>query len=190
MQTERPSALPSRSSQALWYDDEKNIMYAFGGDNPVAEQSPPRIFDNLQGFIPNDNGGGVWTEVLGVVGRNGSFHSNMHATSSGKFTSDDKNAYFLGGFISDRTSPSSLTPASEAFHNSGLLTLNFENITLRNSTSSGLAFEPGVLLNAPVYGSDGVLLSVGAGKKDQSVGFNNISIFDKKERKWVFQNGD
>lgn len=190
MQTERPSTLYSRSSQALWYDDEKNIIYAFGGDNPVAEQFPPPISDNLQGFIPDDNGGGVWTEVLGVVGRKGPFPSNMHATSAGKFTIDDKNAYLLGGFTSERTSPSSSTPVSEAFHNPGFLTFNFENTTLTNSSSSGLPFESGVLLNAPVYGSDGVLLYFDGGNKDLNLGFNNIGIFDKMERKWFFQTAD
>lgn len=188
VQTERPPALYARSNQALWYDEERNIIYAFGGDN-LEEQSPPPPSDSIRSFTPNGNGGGNWTEVLGVVGRK-PFPSNMHGTSSGMYTSDDKDAYYVGGFISERTSPTSSTPETEAYHNPGLLRLNFETITLTNSSDSGLAFDFGVLLNAPVYGSDGVLLSFGGGKKNAVVGFNNIHIFDKKERKWFSQIAD
>lgn len=188
VQTERPPGLYARSNQALWYDDERNIIYAFGGDN-LEEQSPPPPSDSIQGFTPDDNGGGHWTEVLGVVGRK-PFPSNMHGTSSGMYTSDDKDAYYVGGNISERTSPSVSTPATEAFHNSGLLRLNFETIALTNSSSSGLTSDSGVLLNVPVYGSDGVLLNFGGGKENAAVGFNNINIFDKKERKWFSQIAD
>lgn len=177
----------TRSTQALWYDDKQNIIYCFGGDNPIREQSPPPPTDSIQGFTPNDSGSGNWTEVLGVVSKK-PFPSNIHGTSSGMFTSDDKNAYYVGGFISDLTSPSDSTPGAEAFHNSGLLKLNFEDTTLTNSSSLGLAFDFGVLLNVPSYGSKGVLLAFGGTiNKKAAVGFNKIDIFDKKENKWFSQ---
>lgn len=177
----------------MWHDDGKNIIYCFGGDNPGHDQFAPAPTDSVQGFTPNDNDGdgGHWTEVLGFVGEK-PFPSNIHGTSSGMFTSDEKEAYYAGGFMSKDTSPSG--PA-EFQVNSGLLRLNFENITLTNSSSLGLSFFRGVFLNVPIYGSEGVLLAFG-GSEDRSdgvaVGLNVINVFDKKEQKWYqqFAEGD
>lgn len=177
----------------MWHDGGRNIVYSFGGDNPGSEpdQFAPAPTDSVQGFTPNDDGGGQWKEVLGFVGEK-PFPSNIHGTSSGMFTSDEKNAYYAGGFMSKNTSPSGPT---EFQLNSGLLRLDFETLTLTNSTSPALSFLNSVLLNVPVYGSEGVLVAFG-GSDDRSdgmaVGLNVINVFDKKEQKWYqqFAEGD
>lgn len=120
------------------------------------------------------------------------FPSNIHGTSSGMFTSDEKDAYYAGGFISERTSPSG--PAKSQI-NRGLLRLNFETITVTNSSSLGLPFFRGVFLNVPIYGSEGVLLALGGSDvrgDGVAVGLNVIDVFDKKEQKWYqqFAEGD
>ena len=172
----------ARSSQALWFDNKRNTIYCFGGDNPLDEQSAPPLTDSIQGFTLDGNGGGHWKEVLGLVGEK-PFPADIHGTSSGMYTSDDKNAYYTGGFISEKTSPS----ATQAYPNTGLLELNFENITLTNTTSLGLSFYRGAFLSVPVYGSQGVVLAFGGADEERAMGFNMIEIFDKKERKWYSQ---
>lgn len=187
----RPSTLYSRSSQALWYDAERNKIYAFGGDNPILQRSAPPLSDSIQGLTPDDNGGGQWKEILGVVGEK-PFPPNMHSTSSRMSTTDGKDAYYVGGVMSERTSPSVSAPEIAAIHNLGLVRFNFETTILTNSSSPALDFRFGALLNAPVYGSEDVLLFFGGGVKEAQVGFNIINIYDKKERKWYTQiaNGD
>ena len=108
------------------------------------------------------------------------------------FTNDDNNAYYLGGKISNKTSPT----VSVQYQNTGLLQLNFDTLTLTNSTdlglssSSGLSSQAGVLLNVPVYGVNGVLVNFGGGDVKQRVGFNIINVFDKKEQKWYSQTAE
>ena len=161
------------------------MIYCFGGDNPRQDRDAPAPSDSIQGFTPDGNGGGNWTEVLGLVGK--PFPSNIHGTSSGMFTSDDKDAYYTGGFISERTSPS--VPTGE-YANRDLLRLNFENITFTNSSSLALSFYRGVFLNVPVYGSRGVLLAFGGSGDNGPVGLNKIYVFDKKEQKWYNQTAE
>lgn len=173
----------ARSSQALWFDDERNVIYQFGGDNPLQNRFAPPPSDSIQGFTPDGVGGGHWTEIIGLVGEK-PFPSDIHGTSSGMFTSDDKDAYYAGGFISERTSPSVPNGNHQNF---GLLRLNFETITLTNSSSFGLSFFRGGFLNVPVYGSRGVLLAFGGSSDKGAVGFNIINVFDKKEHKWYPQ---
>lgn len=182
VRTKRPPSLHARSSQALWYDDERNIIYAFGGDNPSQEQAAPPPTDSIQGFTPDGNGGGSWKEILGFVGEK-PFPLNIHGTSSGMYTSDDKNAYYNGGFISSHTSPSVST---REYANLDLLRLNFETITLTSSSRLALPFYRGIFLNVPIYGSDGVLLAFG-GSGQGPMGLNVLNIFDKKEQKWYTQ---
>lgn len=176
----------SLSGQALWVDDEKNVMYCFGGDNPESEVNDPPPSDSIWGFTPNGNGGGQWTEILGLSSEQ-PFPSDIHGTSSGMFVSDDHTAYYLGGFISSRTSPSTSVSVSNQFNNTGLLTLDFETLTLKNSSELGRPWRGGALLNVPIYGSDGVLVAIGGGSLEKGAGFDNIYVFDKKEHRWHTQ---
>lgn len=169
----------ARNSQALWFDNEKNVIYRFGEDNPRTEDNPPPPSDSIWGFTPDGNGGGTWTEVLGLVGKK-PFPSDIHGTSSGMFVSDNNDAYYVGGFISDRTSPQ----ASDTFTNTGLLRLNFETLTLTNSSELGWSVKSGALLNVPAYE---ILVAIGGGSQELGVGFNSIKIFDKKQHKWYEQ---
>ena len=183
----------SRSSEALWYDDERNVIYCFDGDNPEVERFAPPPIDSIQGFTPDGNGSGSgqWVEVLGFVGKK-PFPSDIHGTSSGMFTSDEENAYYAGGFISIFTSPSNRSRSQQVNH--GLLRLNFETTTFTNSSSLALSFYRGVMLNVPVFGTKGVLVAFGGSddrSDDQSVelaaGFDVINIFDKEKQKWYRQ---
>ena len=111
------------------------------------------------------------------------FPPEIHAASSGMFTSDNNDAYYLGGFISYTTS----STASDEYRNTGLLQLDFETLTLTNSSELGFSSQGGALLNVPIYGANGVLIAFGGGDQDHGVGLNSIKVFDKKERKWYSQ---
>lgn len=168
-------------SQALWFDDGRNKIFRFGGDNNGIEYQV--LSDSIQGFAPDGKGSGEWTQVLGPGGIK-PFPSDIHSTSSGMFTSDDNSAYYVGGFISKTTSPR----ASNEFANSGLLELNFEQITLTNSSSIvGAQSYRGDLIDVPIYGSNGVLIAVGVGDLTGGNGFESVVVFDKKERRWFSQ---
>lgn len=140
------------------------------------------LTDSIQKFTLDNKGGGKWTEVLGFVGEK-PFPTEIDRTSSRMFTNDEKNAYSTGGFMADTTSPTRVGTQI----NSGLLILNFETVTLTNSSSLGLAFLGSVLLNVPIYGSQGVLLAFGGSNDDGAAGLNVINVFDKKEQKWYQQ---
>lgn len=152
----------------------------------MKEQFAPAPTDSVQRFTPDGNGGGDWAEVLGFVGQK-PFPSNIHGTSSGMFANDEKDAYYAGGFISQTTSPS---VSVGEYSNYGLLRLNFEAITLKNSSSLGLSFTRGAMLNIPIYGSQGVLLAFGGSDDGEIIGLNVINVFDKKEQKWYQQFAD
>jgi hypothetical protein len=61
--TERPPGLYGRTSQTLWSDEKRNV-YCFGGDNPKQDRDAPAPSDSIQGFTPDGNSGGNWTEIL------------------------------------------------------------------------------------------------------------------------------
>ena len=168
--------------EALWFDDERNVIYSFGGNNWNGTNY--RIpSDSIQGFTPNDKKGGEWREVLGPSSEK-PFPSNIHGVSSGVFVSDADDAYYLAGYVSSLTSP---TGPYQWYENTGLLKFDFKTLTMTNLTSAGLSIDFNVLLNIPIYGSDGVLLAFGGSQNKVPVGLNVINIFDKKTQIWYQQ---
>lgn len=165
------------------------MIYCFGGDDVEMDYKNPS--NSIQGFKPDGNGGGQWTEIFGVVGKK-PFPDYIQGVASGKFTGDTDEGFYLGGYMSNHTAP-----ISKSSFNDGLLTLNFENLTFTNSSNLDLpdslnhgAVDQGVLLNVPIYGSKGVLLDFGGGNDGFIKGFNSINIFDKAENKWHYQIAD
>ena len=190
--TERPSGLYSLNREALWFDHERNVIYSFGGDNRFGTAYRV-LFDSIQGFTPDGKGGGEWKQVLGPVSEK-PFPFDLHGTSGGRFANDVDDAYYLAGYISTSTSP---VAPDDWYDNVGLLKFNFKTLTMTNLTSAGLisaglTIKWGVLLDIPIYGSDGVLLAFGGSQNNISVGLNVINIFDKKMQKWYqqFAGGD
>lgn len=183
--TERPSELPSLGSGALWFDDKKNIIYSFGGDNLYMKYKD--VSDSIQGFTLDGRGGGEWTEVLGLVGKK-PFPSDILSPSQGLYTGDINDAYYLGGFISSLSTPRG---PDESYANTGLLRINFESLTITNSSGPDLSFNYGALVDVPIYGSNGVLLALGGGAGPENpTGLNSIRVFDKKEYKWYSQSAE
>lgn len=184
IQTERPSDSPALNSDALWYDNKHDTIYCFGGDRSFASSSlrslaPPP--DSIWGFRPNGEGGGTWNQVLGPVSK--PFPSGIHRLSSGASVSDGSSAYYLAGFGSGETSPD-LSQPRRRYH--GLLTFDFDTLTLTNSSDDG--FEYGkdkdyhqAMINIPIYGYNGVLVVLTLGS------FNNITLYDKKTKKRYHQ---
>ena len=142
------------------------------------------VIDSMRGFTPNGKGGGEWAEVLGPVGKK-PFPFDILSPTSGKYTGDIKNGYYLDGWISDSSSPNA---PHDWYYNTGLLKINFENLTITNSSRPDLFFNTGVLVDVPIYGPNGVLLALGGtNRQEQNIGLNSINVFDKKEDKWYSQ---
>lgn len=187
IQTERPSGSPALNSEALWYDNKHNIIYCFGGDTPLdtpalAQLGPPP--DSIWAFRPTGDGSGAWYQVLGPDST--PFPSDVHRISSGKSTSDSSSAYYLGGFGSETSSPS-LTQPHLASH--GLLIFDFDTLTMTNSSDDGyITFDdPSAMINIPTYGDNGVLVVLPSASESKNVGFDNITLYDKKNQKWYSQ---
>lgn len=181
--TERPPQISALNSAALWFDDERNNFYSFGG-------MPVRVTDYLQSldfpspsigkFTPNGQGGGVWNEAMGLVGS--PFPQGITAESNGATVSDGSTAYALGGWTRDVHLAKQWAP--------GLLSFDFANQIITNSSDGGYVQDfthPGTMINIPNYGSRGILMVLGGGNSDHVRGFNNITIYDKGKQKWYSQ---
>lgn len=186
IQTERPSDSPALNNEVLWYDNKQDTIYCFGGSRAFATSvlnslSPPP--DSIWGFRLNGEGSASWYQVLGPVSK--PFPSDIHRIASGKSASDGKSAYYLGGFGSWETS---LGLPGFRLASPGLLVFNFDTLTLTNSSDSGYnsSQSPGAIIDIPTYGENGVLLALPDGT-NQNIGFNNITLYDKKNQKWYSQ---
>lgn len=72
----------------------------------------------------------------------------------------------------------------------GLLSFDFADQTIPNSSDGGYVRDfthPGTMINIPNYGSRGILMFLGGGNSNHIRSFNNITIYDKGEKKWYSQ---
>lgn len=183
IRTERPPHISPLNSAALWFDYEREIIYRFGGI-PSHATEYLRSLDNpslsIDKFTPNDRGGGVWNEVIGLVGS--PFPQGITAQSNVATVSDGGTAYVLGGWTRDNHLAKQWAP--------GLLSFALADQKITNSSDGGYVQDfthPGTMINIPNYGSRGILMVLGGGNTDHIRGFNNITIYDKGEQKWYSQ---
>ena len=169
------------------------MIFCFGGDSPA--QTAPKItpLESVWSFTPDGKGSGNWKEAVGPVSQ--PFPQGIHRPSDGAFVTDGEIGYYLGGWMNFQTTRfyDGATPRP-AF---GLLTVNFTDLSITNTSNGDLPpiFKPtgggragqGRMVNIPKYGDSGILVHLGGGDKAHTQGFNNISIYDKTERKWYFQ---
>lgn len=179
IQTERPSDSPSLDDESLWYGSKDNTVYCFGGLRSFATPAlnsldPPP--DSIWGFKPNGDGSAAWYQVLGPIST--PFPSGIHRIASGVSAHDASKAYYLGGFGSWETS---LGLRQNRWSSPGLLIFDFDNLTLANSSDDYISSQsPGAMIDVPMYGDDGVLVILPNAIGGQNVGFNNITLYDKK----------
>ncbi|MCJ1349101.1 hypothetical protein MMC31_007337 [Peltigera leucophlebia] len=179
--TERPTKALALNTEALWFDEKQNSIYCFGGDMSFAySRHVTAPFESIWAFTPDGKGAGNWKEVLGPTGAK-PFPSEIIRQSSGPVASDESHGYYLGGWVSMATSPL----ATAVVLVSGLLTLNFTDLTITN-TSDGF-YEYGQMINVPYYGTRGVLILLTKGTWPYLLPFNNITIFDKTKKEWYSQ---
>ncbi|MCJ1346403.1 hypothetical protein MMC31_004619 [Peltigera leucophlebia] len=180
------------NSQALWLDNKKNSIYCFGGDSSRAKnygiEAP---LESIWSFFPDGKGAGSWKEVLGpTVGK--PFPPEILRRTSGAVSSDESHGYYLGGWANNYTSRSLTT---EMFRPTlGLLTLNFSDLTLKTTSDGGdgsglmanRRHTSGQMVNLPDYGPGGVLILLGGGMSSNLLAFNNITIYDKAQQKFMY----
>lgn len=188
----RPPTSLALNWQRLWWNKRENIVYCYGGelswanDAAKAVELPPA---SIWGFTPDGQGRGEWAEVIGPTSEK-PFPSSIIMTAAGVSAYDDSNGYYIGGFVDKRTSLQVLVDAGPTTV-PGLLTYSFDSSTITNTSDGhyqGIWYPnkywmgPAVMLNVPVYGSDGILVLMG-GNED----FHNITIFDKHAHSWLSQ---
>lgn len=178
------------------------MIYCFGGEKAL-EVPPDAPRESIWGFTPDGNGSGSWSEVLGPTGMK-PFPPNIIRTAAGASATDNKQAYYLGGFASFGTSPEVDTPYGVARSIPGLLTFAFEALDLRNSSDGGYYasqyrwwtqnFLPGSMEDVPLFNTDGFLVIFGGGPTRRNAselssasGFDNITIYDKRGHDWLHQ---
>lgn len=181
IQTERSSGSRALNGEVLWYDNIKNTIYCFGGDGSMVTpylQSLETLPDSLWGFRPNGEGSGAWYEVLGPV--SSPFPSDIHRMSSGMSASDGNRAYYLRGYGLSETS---LSLPDNRMPYPGLLIFDFHSLTMTNTSDDGYTLSPeslGHMINVPTYGDNGILIILPDERGNPGVGFNNITLYDKK----------
>lgn len=189
IETERPSDARALNLESLWYDNNNDTIYCFGGATSFATSTlqslgPPP--DSIWGFRPNGEGSGAWYQVLGPVTT--PFPAQIHRIEGGATASDGRSAYYLGGWGSRNISPA-LLPQSR-WLSPGLVIFDFDTHTITNSTDDGhyiTSQTPGAMVHISIYGDDGILVILPDGIESQNVGFNNITFYDKKNKTWYSQ---
>lgn len=198
VQTMRPPDAIPLLGASLWFDDKNNSIYCFGGLRSYATKRlalliPP--IESIWGFKLNDQGKAVWEQVIGPVTAI-PFPDTIHRVARGMAATDGNRAYYLGGFYSGETSPSSDTNADHRFPAPGLLKFDFNTLTLTNSSDGGYkaprvpgrSDQPGgAMIHMPMYGDDGILGILPSGSNRENFAFNNITLYDTKNQKWYSQ---
>ncbi|MCJ1467511.1 hypothetical protein MMC07_006136 [Pseudocyphellaria aurata] len=193
VQSPRPADAVALASSALWFDQERNSIYCFGGGKSFATHALSILqapLDSIWGFKLNDEGTAAWYQVMGPVSTT-PFPTGMHRIASGASTSDSNRAYYLGGFYSDMTSPSTSSNQTPA---SGLLTFDFDTLNFTNSSDGGYLaphfgdrWPTGRMFSISRYGDDGILVVIPSGRDSLDYAFNNITVYDKKNQAWYSQ---
>lgn len=183
--TERPAKALALNTEALWFDDKRNSIYCFGGDMSFAYDYPVKTpFESIWAFTPDGKGAGSWKEVLGPTGAK-PFPSKILRRSSGAVASNESHGYYLGGWVNMATSPLSSTNRNKLELVPGLLTLNFTDLAITNTSDD--VHEYGRMIDVPSYGTSGVLILLSKGTWPDLLPFNNVSIYDKTKQIWYSQ---
>lgn len=197
--TTRPSDAVALLSESLWFDEKQNSIYCFGGFKSHATAAfksltPP--VESIWGFKQNDEGSAAWYEVVGPVSTI-PFPSKVHRMARGLSASDGNRAYYLGGFFNGETSPSSSDmDFNGRIPSPGLLMFDFDTLTITNSSDGGFltpeipgsgVWPGGAMINIPTYGDDGILVILPSGRDRHDFAFNNITLYDKRNKKWLSQ---
>lgn len=194
VQTTRPTEAPALLGESLWFDDKRDSIYCYGGQRsygtPALESLKPPV-ESIWGFEQN-NGSAAWFEVLGPVSTS-PWPPNIQRLTYGTSVGDGDRAYYLGGFYSRETSPSS-TLGPHRVAPPGLLVFDLDALTITNSSDGGHVapyvdgdWPPGTMINIPTYGDDGILTVLPGGSASNDFAFNNITLYDKKNQKWYSQ---
>lgn len=180
------------SGQALWFDEKRNLIYCFGGFRTLSHDSyDPTPFESIWAFSPDGKGTGSWKEVLGPSA--GIFPPGIMRPFNGGFCSDDSYGYYVGGYVSSRSTPSLDSDTNVMSH--GLLKFDFGDLKITN-TSDGdygrsqliqILGGTGKVVNVPIYGAGGIVILLGEGDPKHVISFNNITIYDKTEQNWYSQ---
>lgn len=194
--TNRPSSSRLLSSQSLWFDGG-NTIYCFGGDiyngridNIFRDASPPPP-ESIWGFMLDGKGRGNWSESLGPTGPK-PFPLDLYRPSGGASAADNTTGYYIAGSLSKFTSRSG---SDKWVHTPGLLKFRFDGLELTNTSDGGFPLShvtndnagSGAMISIPDYGISGILALLGGGEYKQPMAFNNITLYDKWNRKWYYQ---
>ena len=170
--TERSARPLAIKSEALWFNKKQNSIYCFGGSASFPNTpyvGPTKTpFQSIWAFTPDGNGTGNWREVLGPTGPK-PFPPEILPGSGADITSDESHGYYF------------------VYPQDGFSTVNFTDFTITNTTDAH--YDEGPMVDVPYYGTSGVLilLSYGSTLSQNTLPYNNITIYDKTKKKWYWQ---
>ena len=162
--------------------------------------------ESIWRFEPDGSGTGNWTEALGPTSST-TLPPDFINPAGGASGYDGGHGYHIGGFASSlSTRTFHDLPFDTLRQEPGLLTFDFETLSLSNTTDGGyfasqyhesnLVFDPGKMIVVPSFGADGIIILLG-GSGSASTGhqfepgvgvFNNITIYDIRTQAWLWQN--
>ena len=192
---ERPPGAVAFNAQTLWWYERNGTIYCFGGENSGYHLSMTTPQESIWGLSIDGRGGGNWSEFLGPTSQKPFPQDILRPSGPGFYGDDGENGYYFGGHVDRSSSPSITLPWGQTIFTPGLLTFNFDSLTLTNNTNvanavtSSATPSSGRMLHAPSFGPAGILVALGGGLGQLEAGgpFNNISIFDLGNKKWYYQ---
>ncbi|KAI9871906.1 MAG: hypothetical protein M1830_002315 [Pleopsidium flavum] len=188
------------SNAALWKGPNNSIVQ-FGGEKVdvhlIPSPDPPL---SVWSMTPRGNGNGTWNEIINssdplwnnLTRPNGGLHSQ----------NSDLQSYYLGGFVSNWTSPAFENTSNAApIPISGLVSYDPAKKSWKNTSSAGYSEYGngirGAMQATNIFGgSEGILVMMGGdigGRSSHYVqgtalrGMDNITIYDITDDEWYHQ---
>jgi hypothetical protein len=191
---DKPADFPHLKYPWLWWNGVSRSIYSFGGETSYAVSNivPPL---SIWALVPDDNGGGTWSEIYGP---SDNIFNSLTRPNGGSPAFTPNAGYCLGGYVSEWTSPQTIGLGGYLLV-AGLVSFNFKDSSWSNISSAMYSlngFSAWVETQfVPSYGKTGVLLMVG-GDAPTSQNYNagsalrtmtNITIYDTYTQQWYHQ---
>lgn len=190
-------SLPPINYAALWANSRSGIIYRYGGGTAWQTVALKELVPNnhhLWKFIPDQNGGGLWSTA--TISNEDMFKElPLNMRSSSVFCSQEEAGFHIGGYTDassdERWAGKSRPPADLRIYNAKNSTWSVELLTAIAPSYRFWAGNAGVCVSG--LSNSSMIFSFG-GDKDLSgsdiyglSNFSNITFYDSSSRTWRWQ---